>query len=236
MYEFDARIRYSEVDSQRNLTWISLLNYFQDSSIFHSEECNVGMSFLKERNLAWVLNSWQIDVIRFPKLCEEVKVGTIPYEIKGFLGARNFYMNDATGKERLAVANSLWTLIDLDTMRPARVLEEIISAYEIQEKLDMEYTDRKIRFVSEGEEKGEIRVKKHHLDTNNHVNNGQYVKMAMDFLPQGFEVKRLRVEYKKQAVLSDVMLPVVYAGEKSFGVEFKASDGTVYANVEFGNR
>lgn len=233
MYEFDARIRYSEVDSEGRLTWIALLNYFQDVSTFQSEEGGAGVSYLMERNLAWVLNSWQIDVIRYPMLFEYVKVGTIPYGIKGFLGYRNFYLKDAATNEMAAVANSLWTLMDMEKMVPCRVTKEIAAAYPMEEKLSMEYADRKIFFTGEGTKKEEILVRPHHLDTNQHVNNGQYVLMAMDFLPPGFEIQRLRAEYKKSALLSDVIVPIVYESEKCVGIALQTTDEKVYANVEF---
>lgn len=233
MYEFDARIRFSEVDSEEMLTLVGLLNYFQDVSTFHSEDCGVGVDYLKERGLAWVLNSWQIDVLQYAKLYQYVRVGTIPYEIRGFIGYRNFYMEDAKSGDRLAVANSVWTLMDMHGGKPYRVSEEIAGAYGVSERLDMEYTDRRVRFDMPGEKQEQIVVKKHHLDTNCHVNNGQYVQLAMNFLPTDFEIGRLRAEYKKSALLGEVMIPVVHQGAGTVGVSLQTMEGAVYANVEF---
>ena len=44
-------------------------------------------------------------------------------------------------------------------------------------------------------------MQKHHLDTNHHVNNCQYICMAEDFLPEDFKVYQMRAEYKMQAKL-----------------------------------
>lgn len=233
MYEFDARIRYSEVDSEERLTLVGLLNYFQDISTFHSEDCGVGMEYLGRHGLVWVLNSWQIDVLQYAKLFQNVRVGTIPYEIKGFLGYRNFYMKDAKSGCRLAAANSIWTLMDIKRAKPCRVPEEITEAYGVSERLDMEYKERRVRFGTAGVQQEPIIVKNHHLDTNRHVNNGQYVRIAMDFLPPGFVIDRLRAEYKRSALLGEVMVPVIYREEGTVGVSLQASDKTVYANIEF---
>ena len=62
MYSFDSRIRYSEVDSQGKITLTAILDYFQDCSTFHSEDLDVGLSYLAEKEIAWVLTSWQIEV------------------------------------------------------------------------------------------------------------------------------------------------------------------------------
>ena len=115
MYAFDSRIRYSETDSEGYLTLDALLNYFQDCSTFHSEDVGLGIGYMKEIGQVWVLSSWQIVVNRYPKLGEKVKIVTLPYELKVFLGYRNFAMLDEQG-EYLAKANSLWSLLDVGTL------------------------------------------------------------------------------------------------------------------------
>ena len=69
MYSFDSKIRYSECDSEGRLTLAALLNYFQDCSTFQSEALDVGIEYLKEKHLVWVLSFWQIEVERYPRHC-----------------------------------------------------------------------------------------------------------------------------------------------------------------------
>ncbi len=212
MYTFDSRIRYSEIDKDGTLTLESLIDYFQDCSTFQTQEGVADIDYMKKRNIAWVLNSWQIEIMRYPRLCEDVIIGTVPYDLKGFFGLRNFFMDTKDG-ERLAVANSVWTLFDFVKGIPSRVTPEMLETYPMGEKLDMNYAGRKI-VVPEGIEavKGdEIVVRKHHLDTNYHVNNGQYVRMAIDACSdlEG-KVKGMRAEYKRQAVLGDILYPNIY--------------------------
>ncbi|MBQ7425273.1 MAG: acyl-[Lachnospiraceae bacterium] len=212
MYTFDSRIRYSEVDKDAALTLESLIDYFQDCSTFQTQDGPASMEYLRQKGIVWVLSSWQIEIKRYPKLCEQVTIGTIPYELKGFFGLRNFFMDTKEG-ERLAVANSVWTLIEIGKGIPARVTPEIVKAYPVEERLPMEYGDRKIAIpVGAAESTGEeIVVRAHNLDTNNHVNNGQYVRMAVDALPdKELAVSRLRAEYKKQAHLGDILTPHIY--------------------------
>ncbi|MCM1213800.1 MAG: thioesterase [Lachnospiraceae bacterium] len=235
MYTFDSRIRYSETDSGGKLTMASLLDYFQDCSTFHSEDIGLGVGYLQEMHQVWVLSSWQIVVERYPALCERVTIGTQPYEMKGFLGYRNFAMMAENG-EYLARANSIWSLLDLDKGKPVPVSEEVAQRYGLGEKMDMEYAPRKI-VIPQGGVSGEaIVVKQHHLDTNHHVNNGQFVDMAMDFLPEGFVIGQLRAEYKKQAFLDDVLLPYVAAGGDKVVVSLTDEKGAPYVVVEFSRK
>ena len=54
-----------------------------------------------------------------------------------------------------------------------------------------------------------IRVMKYHIDLNAHVNNSQYVAMALDCLKEMKDFRRIRVEYKQAAKLGDVIIPTI---------------------------
>lgn len=232
MYAFDSRIRYSETDSEGELTLNALLNYFQDCSTFHSEDVGLGIGYMKEIGQAWVLSSWQIVVDRYPRLGERVKIVTLPYELKGFLGYRNFAMLDEE-ENYLAKANSLWSLLDMTTGKPVAVNEAMHKGYGIDEKLDMDYAPRKITVPEGGQLLEPIVVKKHHLDTNHHVNNGQYVNIAMEYLPDDFLIHQMRAEYKKQAFLDDVLYPYIVSVEIGYVVSLRDEEGRPYVSVEF---
>lgn len=231
MYTFDSRIRYSETDSEGKLTLASLLNYFQDASTFQSEDLGVGITYTDERDLAWVLSSWQIVVERYPRLCEEVVIGTMPYEFKGFLGSRNFVMMTKDG-QYLAKANSLWSLLSTKTGRPALPTEEMLTRYPLEEKLPMDYAPRKIAIPEGGTREEVVVVKKHHLDTNHHVNNGQFVSMAMEYLPEDFVIRQMRAEYKMQAFLNEELHPYVVPTEDGYVIALEDVQGKPYSIVE----
>lgn len=99
----------------------------------------------------------------------------------------------------------------------------------------MDYAPRKIEVPAEGRKMEAFTVKPHHLDTNHHVNNGQYVRMALDCIPRECAIGQLRVEYKSQAVLGDEIHPVVAVGDsgKRYTVCLNQTDGTPYSVVEF---
>ncbi len=235
MYTFEGKIRYSETDSEGKLTMASLINYFQDTSTFQSEALGVGVQYMRQQHQAWVLSSWQIEVERYPSLCERVAVGTLPYEMKGFLGYRNFCMLDEEG-EFLAKANSLWSLLNTDTGKPCPVPEEMLKVYRLEPKLEMEYQPRKIQMPEGGEQPEAVTVKRQHLDTNRHVNNQQFVNIAMSYLPEGFCVRRLRAEYKKQAFLGDVLVPYLVETEEKIVVALRDEAGAPYMIAEFGEK
>ncbi len=210
MYTFESRIRYSEVDAAGGLKLTSLIDYLQDCSTFQSEDVGYGLQWLSDHGFIWVVNAWQVEIARLPRLGERVTVGTNPYDIHGFIGLRNFFMDDAEGN-RLVVANSVWSFLDLNTNAAARAPEEMKEAYGLGEKLPMEYLGRKLPFPEDGEtvRADSFEVRAEHLDTNLHVNNGQYIRLATEQAFAGTvpEITRIRAEYKKQAHLGDVFCP-----------------------------
>ena len=231
-YSFESRVRYSEIGENGCLTLPGILNYFQDCCTFHSESIGQGMKAVENRDRIWVLSAWQVIVNRYPKMGECVVTDTAPYDFKGFMGMRNFTMETKEG-ERLAYANTFWTNVNKNTGLPEKLTPEDTNGYELAEKLDMEYAPRKIALPKKREKQETFTVQKHHLDTNHHVNNCQYMCMAEDFLPEDFTVRQLRAEYKKQAKLGDVICPEINKDGDKITVVLAGNDGEAYAVVEF---
>ena len=150
MYEYDSRVRLSEVDQHQRMTLNAVLNYFQDCSSFHSEDLGVGIEYLNEHNRMWVLRSWKIVVDRYPKLGERIVVSTWPYDFKGIYGYRNFTIQDPEGSY-LVRANSNWFFFDTEHGVPVRGGEEDIRGYGVgqEKKLSMDYAPRKIPLPDE---------------------------------------------------------------------------------------
>lgn len=231
-YYFDSRVRFSEADENGYLTLPGVLDYFQDCCTFQAESIHQGQRDLLKRSRVWVLSAWQIDILRFPEQGETIRTTTIPYKLRGFLGLRNFTMDTLEG-ERLAVANSIWTNLNSETGLPERLTETDLEGYVIEDQIDMEYAPRRIAVPEDCTAEESFVIQKHHLDSNHHVNNGQYVRMAQDYLPEGFALHRMRAEYKSQGFLGDTFYPMVSYGENRIFVSFNNAEGNPYAVVEF---
>ena len=233
MYTFRGRVRYSEIGNDEKLTMYSIINYFQDCSTFQSEAVHIGIDALKEKHRAWLLNSWQIEVTRYPDFGEEIEIGTFPYDFRGFFGLRNFFIKDSQGDYALK-ANSVWVYVNTDTGHPVKANPEDVAAYGQETRLDMEYRDRKIKiprdrtFIS----LPSFPVRRHEIDTNHHVNNSCYPLMAWEYLPEDFRCRRLQVEYKTAAVMGDQIYPSVLEEEGVYWVVLADEKGNPYAVVE----
>lgn len=232
MYSFRSRIRYSELNHQQgSISCSSIINYFQDCSTFQSEELNLGFSYLNSINRVWLLNGWQLQIYRPAGLGEKIIVSTWPYDFKGFYGYRNFIMKNEK-EEVIAAANSTWVYIDTITGRPIKVTEDH-AGYTLEPPYPMEYADRKVEIPDTLITLPAFSVKRSNIDSYNHVNNGQYVKMAEEYLSKDFSLHSMRIEYRTQAVLGDTILPMISEEERCIKVILAGDTGKPFAVVEF---
>lgn len=233
MYSYEMNAGYSVMDESLRMKVTSILDCFQDAAIFEAENGGkINTKYLNERNLVWLLSAWQIVIDRRPALNERIKVTTSPYDFKGFLGYRNFTIEGADD-EVIVKAASIWTLIDTTRLMPAKPTQELLDGYDLSEKLVMDYASRKIAILGEGMEQEPFPVRKYQIDSNRHVNNVEYVKMALEFVDAPGQIRELRVEYKKAAHFGDLIVPVVYGGDEKMQVQLKDTEGGLFAMVEF---
>lgn len=232
MYSFNTKVRYSEVGVDGKTPISAIVNYFQDCSTFQSESIGQGFAAMIKRNKGWFLTAWQINFNRLPELGEEITIGTWPHSFKGFYGERNYIIYDMN-HQTLAAANTLWALVSLETGHPTKITQEDQNGYDLENKLDMKYLPRKIKMPENYDSYEKFRVQKCNLDTNNHVNNAQYIQMAEEYLPEGILIKNMRAEYKKSAVYKDIVVPKVAKEGDKYVIELCDQDEIVYATVEF---
>lgn len=232
MYSIETRVRYSEVGLDKTISMSQLVDYFQDCSTFHSEDIGYGIDYLEKINRAWLLCSWQIVVDRYPGFGEKIRIGTWPYQAGGLYAYRNFDLIDEAGI-RIASANSIWFYEDTVTLKPSRITKEAVEAYGQGEKLPMDYAPRKIDVPMESKVYPAFTILKMHIDTNNHVNNSQYIEMAQEFLPKGYKIRQMRADYKKAAKLHDQVIPMVAVLDNQYTVLLCDMEHNPYVLVEF---
>lgn len=231
VFEYPAHVRYTEVGHRGLMTLPALINAFQDCSTFQSEALGVGMAWLKHERRAWVLTHWHIVVDRYPSLCEEIVIGTFASSFRGFTAKRNFYIKDNAGT-LIAKAESSWASIDLSTGKPIRPTEEHVKPYGTHDPLPMPDEGRRVKVPDEMTHFAPIEVRRGLIDTNEHVNNCQYVQIALDILPRETLPREVRVDYRRAAVLGDTIYPSIsHESDRIVAVLADATDSP-YAVVE----
>ncbi len=247
MYTFTSRVRFSEVDERGILAIPSLVNYLQDCSTFHSEHVGMWPEHVRETGRAWMISAWEIEIDRLPRFGEEITVSTWATGFKGLRANRNFCVRAAEDEGRehpLVRADSSWFIFDAKVGRPIRLPADEVAPYERDiehdQPLDLPPIPRILRATTPGEPGAPIIVTAAHLDTNHHVNNAQYVSMALGALSEGqtetgpalSKIHWLDVHYSQAAKLGDTILPHIHCEpDGSVIVTLDNEDGRPYAIV-----
>lgn len=232
MYSFKSKVRYSEVDKNGQLSIEALMNYFQDCSSFHSESLGVGIEFLKDHQLTWMLIGWHVQIYRRPGLGEEITIGTWPYFFKHIKGGRNFVMLDESGNT-VARADSEWVLYNIEQNRIAKVPKEISEHYTLEEALDMGDLKRLVIEEDKLEKRDQITVSPFFLDTNGHVNNVNYLNIAEGYVTKdGYN--EFYAEYRNQAFLKDEICVYTCFENGKYQVVLKNQKDEILVKAEFG--
>ena len=58
MYEYEGPVRYSECDETGRLTIVSMVNYLQDASMLQADELGIGLQWLRDERIGWILGAW----------------------------------------------------------------------------------------------------------------------------------------------------------------------------------
>ena len=167
-------------------------------------------AYFARENMAQLLASRQVEVLRVPSFKEELRVTTSVYDMKPMFGFRNTFIYDADGRPCYRTW-SMGAFVDKATGKLKRVDDAVANTLLIEPQLEMNYRDRRIILPKGGGEAfAPIKVMRADIDYNRHVNNANYIRMAMELLPEDFEIKELRVEYRVAAKLGDVLVPTLY--------------------------
>ena len=216
MYSLNYKVTTSTCDSDGKLKLYSALQMMQDCSEMWIDSEQGVKDYFEKENMAQLLASRQVEVIRRPSFKEELTVTTSVYGMKSMFGFRNTFIYDAEGLPCYRTW-SMGAFVDKSTGKLKKVDDQTISTMLLEPKLDMNYKDRRIILPKEGGTVlAPVAVQRADIDYNKHVNNANYIRMAMELLPDGFEVKGLRVEYRVPAKLNDQLVPTVYQQDELF--------------------
>ena len=173
MYSLKYKVTTSACDSEGRLKLYSVLQMMQDcSEMWIDSEPEVKDYFLQQ-NMAQLLATRQVEIIRVPDYKEELTVTTSVYGMKPMFGFRNTFIYDAEGKPCYKTW-SMGAFVDKVAGKLKRVDDATIQSMKLEPQLEMNYKDRRIILPkTEGEVLEPIKVLRADIDYNKHLNNAR---------------------------------------------------------------
>lgn len=210
-----------EVDAFGQLAVPALTGFLAEAAGHHAAALGVGLEVLMARGLTWVLVKQRVEILRAPRLHEELEVETWPSGIDRLAALRDFRVLGADGAE-LARATSQWYVLDLATRRPRPPLEVLdVARFRIEVPHAISFRDGKLPALERWEREKRFHIRYADIDRNLHVNNGSYLAWAIEAMPrevwQSSRLTELEVQYRAECTLGSAILSrVLPSGEGGY--------------------
>lgn len=196
MFQLSRTVCASMTDRHGSLKLFSAIQMMQDCSEYWKESEPDFRKCLEENGAAQLLVFRQVEILRVPRLYEKLTCSTSVFDCKGANGFRNTIISDAAGKP-CYISWSQGAFVNVTNGRLLRVPAEVIARLRLSPRYEMNYRSRKIE-LPDGNRilLPPVSVQLNDIDYNQHVNNAQYIRMALEYVPEDFEIASMRVEYK----------------------------------------
>lgn len=228
VYNIDYIIDYDYVDKNNKLTHKGFLKYLCGAATSHADETPYGFKASETTHLAWLVLGWKIEIYRRPKCNEKIHIETWSTGAERVCSYRDFKMYDKKNN-LIAIASSKWTLYNLEKASLVRITPEIMETFHSDDTTHV-FTEKVSKInVPELECLGtyEYNIMRRDIDTNNHVNNGNYFDIANEVLPEeiyNIDFKNIDVMYKNQALYGDKTISFYYSTGSEHYVVIKSED------------
>lgn len=178
-------LRYYMCDRNHVLTMPMLVNLLLDVSGKQSLELGLGDDVVNDMGYSWIILQYEFTIHRMPNFKETIEIETFASEYNKLFCYRNFIVRDEKGKEIIKVSTT-FALIDIEKRKMARLPVEIVGPYQAEFNKRLKRTPKPVAIAENHATRKSYRIRYFDIDTNQHVNNSQYLNWALDSLGSNF--------------------------------------------------
>lgn len=200
-------VKSYETDLKKRMRPFAFMNHAQNAAEKHADMLNFGYDNLIKESAVWVLSRFAVKFISSPDWKDEVNFETWHKGTDRLFGIRDFKMTSANG-EVLALATSLWLIINADTRKILRVDKVLGEDYPGTDKRDaLSENAEKLTMPAEAELCRTITVSYSDIDINEHTNNAKYVEWANDCVDieilNQYHVKEMTINFNSESRIGE---------------------------------
>lgn len=191
---------FNDFSNNGNLKIEKILEFFEHSGGFHSDKVGNSISKMLENGKSWVLNDWNIKILKYPKNGDKIEISTWILPSKSPLFSIREYELRVGGK-LFVVGSSKWLLFDLINSKICKIDKNLIDMYGPENLTNFdENAFAKIENLQIFDKEIFLNIRKSDIDINNHVHNTLYVSFAYEVLPNEIFVNlnfsEIKISYK----------------------------------------
>ena len=231
------KVKWFETDASGKLSITSICNFLQETAWNHASKLGLGYSDLSENNTAWVLISYQIEILKYPELREEIIVETWPSGIERLFANRELVIKDTEGNT-LINASTKWLIIDLKTRRPQKpdILKDILHLANPEKATN--FGSFKFPPKDSLVETDPYTVRYSDIDLYGHVNNSRYIQWVIDSIPLQFlqdnSIRNFEIKFAHECKYGEEITFLSNPDEYSLIAGIRRSDNKDIFQVKIG--
>lgn len=235
-YEIQRQVEYYEADTTGKLSLPMILNWAVLASKNQSDDLGVGQDFHLERGLGWVILQYEVNILRRPKINENIKIQTCAAKYNPFFVRRPFVFLDKNDQEIIRV-DSIWAMIDIENRKMARLPQDIIEKYQAEKVKKIPRIPNPAQ-IGHGEpfEENDYHVRFLDIDANKHVNNSKYFEWMQDVIAPDYllthEMTYINLKFENEVRLGHNIKSQVNLGDNYSKHRIMVGD-VVSAEAEF---
>ena len=120
----------------RHVNNLSYLQWFIDTAIKHSDTLGWGMKACKDRGLAWVVKSHQIEYLTEALQGDRLIIYTWIHKIDKIRVTRRYKCVREDNAKIISTAQTVWVLVDYNTGKPKAIPEDLEELFTLVDEKD----------------------------------------------------------------------------------------------------
>jgi acyl-ACP thioesterase len=161
----------------------TILTLLEETASEHCLSINHGLFDLFKQHIGWVLVSGVIEMYRYPKHKETIRIRTWLSSYTLVKGIRENFIYDENNQV-IGRAKGLWVFFDIEKRRPLEIFDDIIQKWSFDKQESIIHNiNRKIVPLSEAPIIKQFPIHRYDIDMNMHVNNIKYLQWLLETIP-----------------------------------------------------
>ena len=205
IYKETFKIGLKDIGKDDKIKNRAIIEFLEDLGARHSDLAGYGVNDREKTKISWILLEWKLKITDRPKYGDELEIHTWGRDANRVFTYRDFEIYNQEGK-LCAIATSKWAIVNIETGKLAKLTEEMIASYKMEDnKKVFEEELKKIKIPEESKETLEYTVVRRDIDLNKHMHNLYYLDLAYEALPEEIYKDRpfdkLQITYKREIKL-----------------------------------
>lgn len=181
-WENEYAISFYEVDTKNEVFLPVLWSFMQETAWHHADHLQLGYSHLMAQGCFWVLSRLSIQMEKYPRWGDQIKVKTWLTGTGRLFALRQFSISDSRGRV-IGTAKSAWLVLDLNSRKPQRIGPLFKHIEHLFDGLPLAEEPPKIPGPVQLKMGKSYTVRYSDIDMHHHVNNIKYIEWILDSFP-----------------------------------------------------